>query len=376
MTTGLPPAGARWRTARWVTLAVAAVIAVAVLTTVLTAPRPGGLLEAGSTSPDGAHALVTLLGQHGVDVVVADDLDAVVRAARPDSLIVVAQTFFLYDDDALATLAGLPGDRLVVAPTTATRERLAPGVRRDGATPFGGDPDCDLPEAIRAGAADLGVSDTFAAVGDRHVTRCYHGALVRYTDAGRTVTVVGSADFMTNGGLLGTGNAALAMNLTGVRDRVIWYAPQRAEGGTGGAKTITDLIPDRVYWAVLQVCLAVALIAWWRGRRLGRLVAEDLPVVVRASETVEGRARLYRSRRARAHAAAALRAATLARLLPRLGIGAAADETTITQAVAQRCTQPPNTLAHMLFGPAPETDTELHQLANQLDDIERQVTQS
>ena len=116
-------------------LAVAAVIAVAVLTTVLTAPRPGGLMEAGSTSPDGAHALVTLLGEHGVDVVVADDLEAVVRAARPDTLIVVAQTFFLYDDDTLATLAGLPGDRLVVAPTSATRERLAPGVRRDGATP-------------------------------------------------------------------------------------------------------------------------------------------------------------------------------------------------------------------------------------------------
>ena len=30
------------------------------------------------------------------------------------------------------------------------------------------------------------------------VTRCYDGALVRYTDDGRTITVVGSADFMTN----------------------------------------------------------------------------------------------------------------------------------------------------------------------------------
>lgn len=379
MTTTSSPAApgvSRWRTARWATLAVAAVIAVAVLTTVLTAPRPGGLMEAGSTSPDGAHALVTLLGEHGVDVVVADDLEAVVRAARPDTLIVVAQTFFLYDDDTLATLAGLPGDRLVVAPTSATRERLAPGVRRDGATPFGGAPDCDLPEAVRTGDADLGLSDTFAAAGTRTVSRCYRGALVRYTEAGRTVTVVGSSDFMTNGGLLGKGNAALAMNLAGARDRVIWYAPQRTEGGTEGAKTITDLIPDRVYWAVLQLSLAVALIAWWRGRRLGRLVAEDLPVVVRASETVEGRARLYRSRRARAHAAAALRTAALGRLLPRLGLGAAAGEAAVSQAVAQRCAQPPNTVSHILFGPPPGTDAELHQLAHQLDDIERQVTQS
>lgn len=370
------PGVRRWRTARWVTLAATAVIAVAVLTTILTAPRPGGLMEADSTSPDGAHALVTLLGEHGVDVVVADDLDAVVRAARPDTLIVVAQTFFLFGDDTLATLAGLPGDRLVVAPTSATRERLAPGVRRDGATPFGGAPGCDLPEATHTGDADLGPSDTFAAAGNRTVSRCYDGALVRYTDADRTVTVVGSSDFMTNGGLLGKGNAALAMNLAGARDRVIWYAPQRTEGDTDGPQAITDLIPDRVYWALLQLGLAVVLVAWWQGRRLGRLVPENLPVVVRASETVEGRARLYRSRRARAHAAAALRTATLGRLLPRLGLGAAAGEASVTQAVAQRCLQPPNMLSHILFGPPPETDAELHRLAIQLDDIERQVTQS
>ena len=50
---------------------------------------------------------------------------------------------------------------------------------------------------------------------DVPLTRCYDGALVRYTDDGRTVTVVGSADFMTNSGLLEQGNAALAMNLAG-----------------------------------------------------------------------------------------------------------------------------------------------------------------
>ncbi|MGH3582047.1 MAG: DUF4350 domain-containing protein, partial [Mycobacterium sp.] len=214
------------RTRTWIALAAAAVIAVAALTTLLTAPRPGGLMEADSTSPDGARALVTLLRDHGVDVVVADDLDAVVRAARPDTLLVMAQTFFLYGDDTLAALADLPGDRLLVAPTSSTRERLAPAISRDGATPFGGPPGCDLPEATRSGRADLGVSDTFEAAGDHpSVTRCYDGALVRYTDAGRTVTVVGSNEFMTNAGLLGDGNAALAMNLAGARDGAGLRAP-------------------------------------------------------------------------------------------------------------------------------------------------------
>ena len=76
-----------------------------------------------------------------------------------------------------------------------------------------------------------------------------------------------------------------------------------------------------VTWIVFQLCLAIALLALWQGRRLGPLVAERLPVVVRASETVEGRGRLYRSRRARDRAADALRTATLQRMLPRLGLG-------------------------------------------------------
>ena len=74
------------------------------------------------------------------------------------------------------------------------------------------------------------LSDTYEAAGDVPVTRCYDGALVRYSDDGRTVTVVGTADFMTNSGLLKQGNAALAMNLAGSSPRVIWYAPQRVEG--------------------------------------------------------------------------------------------------------------------------------------------------
>jgi hypothetical protein len=40
-----------------------------------------------STSPEGARALVTILREHGVDVIAADDIAAVENAARPDTLI-------------------------------------------------------------------------------------------------------------------------------------------------------------------------------------------------------------------------------------------------------------------------------------------------
>ncbi|MDT5016711.1 MAG: hypothetical protein QOD39_2871, partial [Mycobacterium sp.] len=300
----------RWRGARWVLLALVVIVGVATLGTYLTAPRPGGAMDPESTSSDGARALVTILREHGVDVIAADDIAAVQRAARPDTLLLVAQTAYLSDGDVLRRLAALPGDRLVIAPTSRSREQLAPEIRLGGSTIAFGDaePDCGLREANRAGQVQLGIADGYEAADDVAVTRCYGGALVRYTDHGREVTVVSSGDFMTNSGLLKQGNAALAMNLAGSHPRLIWYAPQHSEGDaeSGGSAGPYDLIPGQAKWVFLQLCLVVAALALWKGRRIGPLVAEQMPVVVRASETVEGRGRLYRSQRARDRAADAL----------------------------------------------------------------------
>ena len=329
-----------------------------------------------ATSPDGAHAIVSLLRDHGVQVVVATNVADVERAARPDTLLLAAETYNARGEDLLGRLAAVPGDRLVLEPTARARDALAPGIRIGGADLLTGKPDCELREANRAGTVQLGSTDTYEKVGAVDLTRCYGGALVRYQDGGRTITVVGGADFMTNGGLLKEGNAALAMNLAGERSRLIWYAPQKAEGQGSDGSSLGDLIPDAVTWVVFQLCVVVVLLALWQGRRLGPLVAEKLPVVVRASETVEGRARLYRSRRARGQAADALRTATLQRLSPRLGLGTNASPGSVVSAIAQRHSGDPTTVHHILFGPAPTTDADLLHLAQALDDIERQVTKS
>jgi Domain of unknown function (DUF4350) len=374
-----PTVAQRWHSARWVVFALAVIIGLATLATYLTAPRPGGPMDPESTSPEGARALVTILREHGVDVIAADDIAAVETAARPDTLILVAQTFYLFDDDLLRRLAALPGDRLLVAPVSRTREELAPEIKIGGTTTFGDSkPDCDLREATRAGAVQLGLGDAYEAAGDVPVTSCYGGALVRYAHNGREVTVVSAPDFMTNSGLLKQGNAALAMNLAGSHPRLIWYAPQHSEAGaeSGGSARVTDLIPDQVTWVVLQLCLVVALLALWKGRRIGPLVAERLPVVVRASETVEGRGRLYRSRRARDRAADALRTAALQRMMPRVGLGHDAEPPAVVAAVAERCGSSPQAVAHILFGPPPASDPDLVNLARELDNIERQVAQS
>ena len=376
MTAAPGTAAQRRRTWRWAALSLLVIAAVAGVGAYLTAPRSGAPMDPASTAPDGAHALVTLLRDNGVEVVVATGIADVERAARPATLILVAQSQYL-TDPVLDELAGAPGDLLLVEPTARTREALLPGVRKQPAPKgFDSSPDCTLREADRAGAARFGPSDSYRADAGRAVTSCYGGVLIRFRAHGRAVTVVGSAEFMTNGGLLRAGNAALAMNLAGDRPRLIWYAPQHTEGENSSTTSLFGMIPPNATWLVWQLLLVVTLVAFWKGRRPGPLVAEELPVVVRASETVEGRARLYRSHRARDRAAAALRAATLQRLLPRLGLGAGASPPAVVAALAQRSGADAGLVAHRLYGPPPLTDDDLLQLARALDDIERQATGS
>lgn len=364
------------RTWLWVAATLAVIVAVSAVGAYLTTPRPGGRMDPNATGPEGAHALVMLLRHRGVEVVPAGTVDDVVLQARPGTLVLVAQTPRIAGSELMDRLADLPADLLLVAPDALARKALAPAVRSGPARAFTHQPGCGLREAQQAGEVELRTTATYVATQGQSVDSCYNGALVRYRDGKRTITVVGSETFMTNADLAREGNAALAMNLAGTSDHLIWYAPQHIQGSKSGKSAIAALIPPNVRWLFWQLCVALVLAALWKGRRLGPLVAEQLPVVVRASETVEGLGRLYRSHRARDRAAAALRTATLRRLAPRLGLGPGSEPPALVAAVSARIGAHPDWLWHLLFGPPPDSDDALVALAHALDDIERQVTHS
>jgi len=158
----------------------------------------------------------------------------------------------------------------------------------------------------------------------------------------------------------------------------VWLTPQPATGAIpppAGAppRQGPTLIPWAAWLVVYQLAIAALLTMIWRARRLGPLIAERLPIVVRASETVEGHARLYQSRRARGRAAQALREAMLARMLPALGLPRGADASAVTQALADRSRLGQQDIAAIVYGPAPATDADLMILTRQLDDLESEV---
>jgi hypothetical protein len=170
------------------------------------------------------------------------------------------------------------------------------------------------------------------------------------------------------------------MNLLGSRSEVVWLLPDPPPPGTG-RKSFADLVPFGIKLALLQVLIAVVLVALWRARRLGPVVVEPLPVVVRSAEAVEGRARLYRARRAGDRAALALRTGALERLTALLGMpkSAAADPgmaQEIVAGIAAHTGEAPAMIGTALYGPPPVDDAELVRLAGYLDELERQVRNS
>ncbi len=278
------------------------------------------------------------------------------------------------DSRSLAALAALPP-----APASAGRTAY-PGTTVAGtAAGQAAGPGCPLPAARAAGNAVMGgvlMRDTAAGA-----WQCYrvdgHPSLVRYQSAGRSVTLLGSGAPLTNAGLASRGDAALALNLLAGSRQIVWLVPGPpvVPGAASPAppKSLLQEIPGPAYLVTLQVFLAVALAALWRIRRLGPLVTEPLPVVVRASETVEGHGRLYRSRHSRDRAAAVLRSAATRRITTRLALPATADPDTVCAAVSARTGREPARLREVLFGPVPRDDAALVALGRDIDAVEEEV---
>lgn len=361
--------GARWRGARAPLVIGLAVVAVAVLVAVLRGSQGPGYLDPTAPTEDGSRAVAELLRDGGVRVDAAD------RATGPGTTVLVPFPARLGPTQ-LADLRDSGADLVLVAPGAEVLDVLAPGVELTarGEPVDVREPGCDLPVARRAGPVELGGALYRAAVA------CYPAeggaALAQVSDRGRTTTVLGSPDVLLNGSLAREGNAALALGLLGAHPSLAWFAPAPEGPPPGGERSLTELVPPGWWWGLAQLAVAAVLLAAWRGRRLGPVVTEPLPVVVRSAETEEGRARLYRRAGDPGHAAQVLRAAARARLAGLLGLPATAEYPVVVAAVAARTGRPVADVLSTLHGPAPEHDAALVALADALDDQQAEVRRS
>ncbi|MGY0067764.1 DUF4350 domain-containing protein [Streptomyces sp. QTS137] len=386
-TSASPTARQVWTRARGVVLALALLAVAAVVIAVVRSDARHGELDPRSADPHGSRAVAELLADRGVDTRVVTTLEEASAAAKPDTTLLVAVPDLLthrQQSRLHSEFADSGGRTVLVSAGGTSVDRLAPGVIADPATSFGStlDPVCDLPAAVRAGSADTG--------GLRYTTahldadECYPSerlaTLLRIpaaTGGGDTV-LLGAPDILLNDRLEEHGNASLALQLLGSRPHLVWYLPTLADASAAaeeGQRSFFDLLPSGWLWGTAQLFVAAALTALWRARRLGPLVPERLPVAIRASETVEGRARLYRKANARDRAATALRSTTRTRLAPLVGVPVSRAHTpeTLLPSLSTRLHGDGQSLHDLLFGPPPGDDAALITLADRLDALEREV---
>jgi hypothetical protein len=140
-----------------------------------------------------------------------------------------------------------------------------------------------------------------------------------------------------------------------------------AVGAAEGDRSLSDLVPDSVREALVQLLIAFVVFALWRGRRLGRPVAETQPVQIAGSELVVAVGNLMQTAGRPEAAASQLRDELRRDLTARLGLPPNATADVIADIAAARSgvardrvysalTDAPPTSADALLRAAQETE--------------------
>jgi hypothetical protein len=326
-----------------------------------------------SNTASGAGAVAKLLTDEGIEISTTEQVDQAVHASAANTTVVVSNPDRLTKSEAAQLLAA-PHDRMVLVNPTAAGLR-AFGLDVTAETDSAGLllPGCGDQAAQRAGQIYLGGETSGYRAADAELA-CYpsetgYAHLRVPTDSGSVDVVAGG---LANNALAREGNAAFATALLGSQPQIVWLMSVRTGTDPTGSDQPT-LLPRWWEMAVVQAFLALIMLGVWRGRRLGPIMIEPMPVTVRASETVEGHGRLYYKLGARDRAAEALRSGTRERL--GRTFGDTQDREALVSAVAARTGRDPRSVGELLFGSPPADDEELTSIAQHLDHLEQEARQ-
>ena len=388
-TTGRSRAASTWRRMRWPFVVV---IVIALFILFLAVVRPATSADPyapDNPEPGGGMAVAEVLKDQGVRVTHVTTVADAVAAAGPGSTLLVTPNPAFFADDQISSLNRTGADLVVLQPDFS----LVAGMSRNTVDSTYGvaegpvEPQCDDPAAQAAGAVSLapGLYDTSTGSDAVRPVLCWpdgtgNFAYARLDFPNRSVTMVTDPGVLRNGSVLEDGNAALALWMLGQNEDLVWLVPNPMDVSTGDDQPtpaergqVNELMPPGSAPVALVVMLAAVLLALWRVRRMGPLVVEDLPILVRSAEATRGRARLYRAARARGHAAAGLRASAADRIASRLGLARSSDANTVVDAVVAATNRPSQQVADLLYGPPPADDAALAELARRLDILESEV---
>jgi hypothetical protein len=372
---------------RWLTPSIMVVLlmAFALTASVLTADRQGNTDDLDPANPgySGAQGLAHVLRDHGVAVtVVRTQRELLDQRVDGATTVVITGTIHLSGRTAQAALthAASAASLVLLDPDPEVTKGMGLPVDSHLADLTGvaaGCPGTDVGTAFRLARAERAYTPT---AGGATATTCFRdksdggGAMVSLpAAAGRPpVTLLGDDSLIVNGAILDSDNAAIALHLFGHTDRLLWYVPSLADISAADG-TSRPIAPPWFQPGLALATSAVVFLCLWRGRRLGRLVTEPLPVIVRAVETTESRGRMYRKSRDRTRALAVLQLATRRRLAAHLGLSARSSASNVAAAAAAVSGRSYQDVLDLLNSPTAHDDSSLLERANTLVALEKEV---
>ena len=360
----------------------AVVLALALLSALLAglATRSADPLDPDNPEDNGTQALARVLADQGVDVEVVRSLDALTGTPVNGATVVLGASGFLsaesgaavreHTADAASLVVLEPGPGIgdvLDLPVTARAFGLGAPVEpgcdsswwREGDRVVGGSALIEVTDREADAEVCLPPSAGFGAGGLRG------GHWVEFPAvSGRPRTVLlGIGDALANGRVTEEANAATGLRALGGADRLVWYVAGPLDAGEAPAQSLVDVLPDPFVPSVAVVLLALLALALVRGRRLGRVVPEPLPVVVRSIETTESRARLYQTARDRDRALASLQLAARRRWAARLGLSVTTPPAEVVAAVVAATGRGTDEVTRVLADPRATDDETLVRVA-------------
>ena len=381
----------RWRSARGPVLGAAIIIIFALVAAFFTPKTSETDLAPNNPKPGGARAVAQVLGRQGVTVhYTRSRTEAVERAASGATLAVFNSQ--ILPADLVDELARSGADLVLFEPSAqmlaAASEQGIESARAGGAGTSTRAAQCtdDVGRDVESitssganyrstGAAAAGATVCFPAPNAPEGSGSY--VRLQRTD-GAWVDVVDDQSVVTNGAITDAGNAALSLRMLGQNDVLVWYLPDYDDLSDAKKTTTGPLatMPAQTLPVALLAGFVVLALMFARGRRLGPVVTEPLPVLVQAAEATRGRGRLYRRARSYGHAAAALRAGAADRLANRVGLPRSATAPELIDSLARATGHRPEHISGLLYGPPPTNDTEFVRLTAALDQLEDEVYHS
>lgn len=307
-------------------------------------------LDPDSTEPRGTRGLVLLLEESGALVFTGRDVP---EPGAGDVVLLLADDLGAEASDALDEW-NEAGGTLVVAGSGQLEDVFAVDDLIDGELAPG---DCeidalaDLPPVDAAGSvlleadADAGEASCFGADGRGYVVARAEGEGVEVD--------LGGPGPLTNAELDRSGNAALAVALLAPEPgtEVLVLEPSARAATGSGEEAPLDLVAPGVWRALLQLLVAVVVLAVWRAVRLGKPVLEPQPVQLEGSELVAAVGGLLQQTRSPAAAAEVVRHDLRRTLEARLGLPVDLPADAVAADLAQRSGVDPDVVRRALAAP-------------------------